>query len=128
MKFKITITKEVIDKSLMCGVQSGDVTSNCAFAVAYNQIVPFVQVSHLGALFYKSSGYDSLIASCYGSVEQEDFVTVFDSMYRYPQERYSLVGQTFDVEIPDEVIEYWYGDASKAAQKIIDNPIMQVVC
>lgn len=134
MKFKITITKEVIDKSLMCGTQkeqSKRITTNCAFAVAYNELIPRTNVFHDSVCFDDINGIairklDGVIFHRL-SFEQKDFIYKFDLMDGEPHQRYTLVGQTFDVEIPDEVIEYWHGDAVTAAQKLIDNPIMQTV-
>lgn len=134
MKFRITITKEVIEKSLMCGVTDKMpqgmgfsaletyVQSNCAFSKAYNQLVQ-VRVSSAYVRFFDEEGIE--IAREELTNDQKCFVNVFDNMNEKPYERYSLIGQSFDVEIPDAVIEYWYGDAVKAVQKIIDNPILQ---
>lgn len=126
MKFKITITKEVIDKSLMCGVDANIlVHTNCAFAVAYNQLIPNTEVTHSYAWFDDEDGNNIGESKLMG--DQIEFIQTFDCFSDDPTQRYTLVGQTFDVEIPDEVIEYWHGDAVTAAQKLIDNPIMQTV-
>lgn len=125
MKFKITITKDVIDKSLMCGTFQfkESVSQNCALAICYNQLIPDVGVGYPNVYF--SMGLN--VVKEYMPQDQLNFIDAFDNMMCNHMQRYTLVGQTFDVEIPDEVIEYWHGDAVTAAQKLIDNPIMQVV-
>lgn len=116
----------------MCSVkeEDRDIGFNCAFGVAYNQLIPYSWTGQLDIWFYKS--YNAFLSGdyfgkCEMTDEQSSFVTVFDKLRSTPEKRYSLVGQEFEIEIPDEVIEYWYGDSVKAAQKIIDNPILKVL-
>lgn len=129
MEFIIIITKEVIDKSLRCGTSPEDVmvTKNCAFALAYRELIPHTFVGNSIVEFYKDE--PSIISSPFGSKiltkPQVDFIREFDFLRVKPLERYQFVGRTFEVEIPDEVIEYHYGDAVKAVQKLIDNPVLK---
>ena len=135
MKFKVTVTKDVIDRSLMCGVGgSGQIASNCAFAVLYTDLVPNVVVTGSEAAFYKNKRYyiggyvvfDDQLQKVGLTEDQKDFIRKFDSRnsdirpegYGYYMDRYELVGQEFDIEIPDAVIDYWYKDASEVAAKI----------
>lgn len=126
MKFLITITKDVIDRSLMCGTDQSinDRISGCAFAIAYGELVP---VHVLGLEIQFLNDRQRFLDSIKTSFDQREFICAFDLMCHTPEERYSLVGRTFEVEIPDNVIEYHYGDSVKAAQKIINNPILQTV-
>ena len=38
MKLKIKVTKEVLERSAMCGKENGNISSNCAIAVAVRDI------------------------------------------------------------------------------------------
>jgi len=126
MKFKIKITKDVIDKSLLCGTDAKNVeiSTNCAFAVAFRELIP-VRVWLAETFFIDED--DEIIARVPNSPEQIGFINNFDRLKNKPEERYKLVGQEFDVEIPDAIIEYWYGDAVTATQKIIDSEILKPV-
>lgn len=128
MEFTIEITKEVIDKSLMCGADNYDIniSENCAFAVAYNELIPNVSVGpfyvYFGCKDLKNTiGYSKL------TPEQKSFITRFDLLGDTPKERYRLVGRKFEVEIPDEVIDYWHGDHVKVAQKLVNSNILKPV-
>lgn len=129
MKFKLTITKDVIDKSLLCSTAyDKNITAvgyNCAFAVAYNELVPNVWVAPHIVYFKRKDNRAIILTTCVLSLDQQRFIKEFDSFVSEPNKRYGLVGRSFDIEIPDYVIQHHYGDASKAAQKIIDNPILQ---
>jgi len=129
MKFQITITKEVIDKSLKCGAVDSEapITTNCGFAVAYNELIPNISVTARAVTFRKIGYYGEIIATVDLTKEQRIFIAKFDSFSLTPKERYTLVGQKFDVEVPDEVIEYWFKDSVEVVQKIIDNTIIQVI-
>jgi hypothetical protein len=141
MKFTITITKDVIDKSITCGVRGlGDSTAknlhtSCAFAVAYNELVPLVYVETGDIYFY---GRDNTqLAHVYATREQTKFIETFDSMNRdsdhflisdyFYMNRYKLVGRQFEVEVPDNVIEYWYPNIQQAIDKILASSSLKLV-
>lgn len=115
MKFKINITQKIIDEST-CG--SG---YHCAFARAYSELVP-VSVSH-ETIFFLAGKPDSLkrgfiINFVQTSSEQRVWIRNFDNG------KENVLPTSFEVEIPDEVIEYWYGDAVKAAQHIANSEVL----
>ena len=130
MKFLINITKEIIDKSLMCGTSEDIIPSqNCAFAIAFGNLIPNVNIGISKTFFCKDNKYNcgDTIINIDNTIEQMQFIKNFDRMKNNPQERYSLVGQTFQVEIPSEVIDYYYSDIAEAAQKIINSEILQLI-
>lgn len=113
MKFKINITQEIIDRGV-CGA-----ISKCAFAKAYSELVPV----HVGGLISFLSreidvfGFPRLLDSTPQTAEQKEFIKAFDDGKR-------VEPTSFEVEIPDKVIEYWYGDAVAAAQHIADSEVL----
>jgi hypothetical protein len=132
MKFQLNITKEILRKSSKCSVLQKDIygTSikgldldrNCAFALAYNQLIPNVIVSNNVEFLTPSS---SRIAFSYLTEKQSEFILKFDRAT--PEERIAFPEQSFEVEIPDAVIDYWFKDHVEMAQKIINNPVIKVL-
>lgn len=130
MKFHIVITKDIIDESLMHGVPSGSgvPSFSCAFENAYRKLIPHVCVSHTDIMFIDIP-LDRHIwqpLTVRTTKEQKHFIDRFDKMRTKPNRRYSLVGREFDIDIPDEVIDHYYSSHVEAAQKLIDNPVLQV--
>lgn len=126
MKFKLKITKDILRKSMMCGTNyPEDVSTNCAFALAFNELVPNTSVGLHHTLFCnensKALSYTNL------TTEQISFIRQFDILATEPEKRLLLPEQEFDVKIPDEVINYYYGDSVKAIQHLIDNPVLTPV-
>lgn len=110
MKFIMNITQEIIDKG-ECGN-----LSKCAFALAYNELVPNVSVaSHI--VFGRSSDYIGCIEAVPLTSAQLRFIGDFDNGKKCSP-------KSFEVEIPDQVIDYYYGDAVKAAQHIANSKIL----
>lgn len=117
MKFKIKITKEILAKS------ECNNALKCAFATAFNELIPYVHVGLDVTLFLKGK-YEAHISCVDNTCNQINFIERFDSAITLEQ-KLAIPEQEFEVEILDEVIEYWHGDVVSAAQKLIDNPIMQ---
>lgn len=113
MKFKINITQKIIDNGRCSS------PSNCAFAIAYSELVPVrvgVVIGFLGRGEFNTS---EIPISCIGiTSEQAEWILKFD------MDKTSVKPRSFEVEIPDEVIEYWYGDAVKAAQHIANSEVL----
>lgn len=124
MKFKLKITKDILAKAERRS------PSSCAFAAAYNELIPDVHVLGGSISFTKRvkayvDNSDiwclSTIATVKTTLLQEAFIEDFDECIEIEGE------PEFDVEIPDEVIAFHYGDATKAVQKLIDNPVLKPV-
>lgn len=126
MKFTVTITKEVIDHSLMCQTPGNEMNppDNCALAYAINQIVP-VSVLQIEMVFWGNK--KKILCTTRHTAVVHSFIHAFDRLRYDHMRRYELVGSNIEVDIPEEVIEYWHQDAVTAAQKLIDNPILQPV-
>lgn len=123
MKFKLRITKDILRKSMTCGTNyPEDVSTNCAFALAFNELVPNTSVGLYLTWFYNENSealsYTNL------TTEQISFIRQFDRLVTEPEKRLLLPEQEFDVEIPDKVINHYYGDSVKAIQHLIDNPVL----
>lgn len=121
MKFKLKITKEILDRSRpYCPTM-------CALAEGYKELVPYVSVGMKNVLFFKDCDSSEnvyslrdLMAVVRVTREQSDFITDFD------RDRITKEVE-LEVEIPDEVIEYWHGDTVEAVQLLIDNPVLKPV-
>lgn len=132
-KFIITITKEIIDKSLMWGNNNLSVAGNCAFAKAFQEFIPNVVVSTFNTFFLKNfknteaathminCDVNNTISIINNSISQIEFIYRFDSYKNTPYDRYSLVGQQFEVEIPQKVIDHYYQDSVDEVNKILAN-------
>lgn len=107
----MTITQEIIDNS------KRGCDSKCALASAYNELVPHVLVRN-GIHFYNN--LDQHIASVSFTEDQPQFIRDFDSGNK-------VNPQTFEVEIPDSVIEYWYQSHAEAAAKIANSKILELI-
>lgn len=96
MKILIKVTKEILERSAMCGhtTETRDSKSyNCAVALAAQEIFPGCQVCpwgiHYGGVSMKH--------------DAERFIAVFD--LSEPAQRLLLQPQSFEIEVPQEVIE-----------------------
>lgn len=125
MKFKCTVTEEVIQKTAMCGLGEGvDIARNCLFAYIYNCLVGNVIVRNNTTIFLNKAE-DIIIGDIDNGVVIKNAISLFDDEKSIEQRRKNFLGKEYELEIPDEVIEYWHGDSVKAAQHLIDNPILQ---
>lgn len=153
MKFTIEITKEVIDKSLYCGIGSWakehdkytSTASSCAFFEAFKELIPCIEaVGHLNTIAI----LDSDTFSWPNTHEQMEFISKFDNVaaiankemaklvneYSVPGSvsvvdkvkdifncRYNFVGERFEVEVPDELIDKLYQGRVELANKIANS-------
>lgn len=125
MKFELKITKDILRKSMMCGVNNMMTSRNCAFALAFNELVPFVSVAGPYVRFISNTYHESYIV--YTTEEQRNFIYQFDRLRDTPKERLNLPEQTFQVEIPDRVLSWWYDDHVKLAQAIANSTCLTPV-
>jgi hypothetical protein len=99
MKIRITITKDVLNETKYCGPINAGL--NCAIAVAVRDMVPQAKVrTHYIAFFDTSWNY---ITSSFLPPVAVRFIKKFDT--RSPEERVRIKPISFDLDIPDEVIE-----------------------
>jgi hypothetical protein len=116
MKFKVKITQEVIDATCMCGKDCRSVVENCLFAYCYNQLIPKVKVRSLTVDFFSKQDECMIwIDHCF-----KWEIALFDIYRSYEERRKNFLGKEYELEIPDQVIEYWRGDVVEAVQKLIN--------
>lgn len=94
MRIKIRITKEILKESMYCDKEG--LSRNCAIALAVVEIFPGAAVGTWG--IYLDNGEISLPENA------SDFVRKFDDAT--PSERAKLTPMSFDVEVPDKIINY----------------------
>lgn len=110
-KIKITVTKEILEKSKYCGIINKQVSENCAFSLAVRELFPNASVKQ--KLIFPN-GYNSEDGKHFDSAIQEmpietisfsipynmtSFIDVFDECL--PLERVKLPEQSFELDIPD---------------------------
>lgn len=126
MKFKMTITKSIIAATRMCSKENPfHLFENCAFARAYNELIPNVSVESSHIYFHAKDTYSDLDCPVQWTPEQMEFINRFDNAT--PEQRLEFPEQTFEVEIPDSVIEYWYQSHADAAAKIANSKILELI-
>lgn len=149
MLFKAKITKEVIDKSWLCGVKlkAGEnegkmihTPENCAFAVVFHQLGINARVGSVSTHFLTKDSdhkhYHTDLTSqkkLYISPHSGDMIInirKFDDGVHAPEERYELVGNECEVTIPDEVLNHYFetADPEHIAKLLMGNEILQPIC
>lgn len=139
MKFKATITKEVIDKSLMCGLTGnllGKVGENCAYAVILHELIPNCLVGDRYTSFYAKNtderGKMIRIGQTKHGILMKQNIQSFDSSasYMHYKNRYDLVGKECEITIPKKVLEEYHGtsDPVEIAKLLISNEMLQPIC
>lgn len=104
MKLKINITKEVLKKSMWCGTEKMDISKstfisqNCAIACAICDIFPNASVAPNHITFHICSDIEL------PEVAQE-FIVSFDILSHAPEERLNLPEFSFEIDVPESVIE-----------------------
>jgi hypothetical protein len=104
MKILIHVTKEILERSAMCG-RFGQpprlqmTGSTCAFAVAMQEIFPLAHVGYHG---WWPNGVNTY-PECSITRGMATFIRAFD--HATPDERRAMAPQSFELEVPQEVIE-----------------------
>lgn len=104
MKTQIKITKEIYQRSMMCGVQTQShlmlpISKNCAIALAVREIDKRASV---GATRIKWYG---IIEESVLPERAQLMIHVFDTLVHTPEQRPKLEEFTFEIELPDALIE-----------------------
>lgn len=105
MKITVKITKDVLKRSMMCGVANQYKGDSCGVAVAVRDIFP---CAHIGiSLIYPftSGGRGDERYIIHLPVVAVDFIKSFDSLGDTPEERLNLPEFSFEIEVPHSVIE-----------------------
>lgn len=98
MKLQIKITKDILKRSMMCsGLEVG---TNCAIALAIRDIFPEAYVS----MWYIYEKIQQNIPTIRLPLEATNFIKRFDSLVSKPQKRLNLPEFSFEIDVPEEVI------------------------
>lgn len=100
MKIKIHVTKDILERSKMCGVKKNSLTvHSCAVAIAVKDIFKSVAVDGITICVYHKIGYTEIDLP----EEARIFIRVFDNCK--PKDRVLLPEFSFEITIPDSVID-----------------------
>lgn len=103
MKILIKVTKEVLQKTMMCNGLNGDVTENCAFAYAVRELFPRARVN-----------YSCIHGPVVGQRHRwrielprnvANWIVDFDLLNTSPLKRLDLPEISFEAEVPEEAID-----------------------
>lgn len=105
MKLTIKITKDVLQRSMMCCVENPlPAGTNCAVALAVRDVFPAAGVGY-AALYVNAN--DCLYPP-YNAIplprKAREFIYEFDRLVSTPQKRLGLPEFSFEIDVPEEVI------------------------
>lgn len=107
MKLKINVTKDILKKSAFCGeadVLVHYVSTNCAIALAIRDLFPYAWIYNTNVQFLEADNLHSrIIGKCELPKKAIKFILNFD--VALPEERMKMRPISFEIEIPEEVIE-----------------------
>ena len=107
VRFKIKVTKEILELSKECGAHNDIETigENCAIALALKDIFPQVVVTDYYIYPFGIDNKNKLddLRIVMPKIAQ-DFVRLFDSLSAIPGVRPMLPEFEFEISIPDEII------------------------
>ena len=99
MKILIKVTKEILERSAMCGVRDWGRSTTCAVAVAVRDLFPAARIGYPSISFDDGlSYYDKIMTP-----EMASFIGRFDDST--PEERRAMSPISFEIDVPSEVIE-----------------------
>jgi hypothetical protein len=125
MILTITVTKEILEASKMCGrfdkQQVGGIGENCAVALAVRDIFPnaYVATEVICPLGISVGAHQAEIKL---PREVSDFIRVFD--FANPEKRIQLPELSFDINIPDSIIEQI--DISEISKLLEGHPTLKL--
>jgi hypothetical protein len=124
-KLKIKVTKDIYQRSMMCGVVpdiNAPVTENCAIALAIRDIFPNASVTHQEIIPFAALGnYDFSISLPHAA---RQLIDMFDAWRDEPKYRLTLPELEFEVEIPDEVLEQI--DITEITKILTNHPYLEL--
>lgn len=116
---EIKVTKEILERSKYCGVFDNKRASNCAIALAVRDIFPTACVG-LFEIFEKENNPKG-----FARLPQKacDFISIFD--FASVEERPYLPELTFEIEIPDDIIQSI--DISEITKTLTNHPNLKLI-
>jgi hypothetical protein len=109
MKLTIKITKDILERSKLCGLDNKLIGKNCAIACAVRDIFPYTEVTDTKIFLFDreipDDEYRPNEAICKIPLPKEatEFIVEFDNTSS--RNRPFMNSVEFDIEIPDEIIE-----------------------
>jgi len=105
MKIKITVTKDVLRRSMWCGTirAIGATGENCAIALAIRDIFPD---AHVGYHAIRPNGLSDNFGIMHISDDTTFFIQTFDSLLSKPEKRILLPEYSFEIDLPDELVAF----------------------
>jgi hypothetical protein len=105
-QFKISITKDIIDRAKHCGTENDiyQMGRNCAIALALKDIFPEVYVTNYLIFPFGIDANDEKDVKIPLPTIAQQFIKLFDGFYLTPNLRLLLPQFEFMIDIPDEVI------------------------
>jgi hypothetical protein len=99
MKIQINITKEILERSMWCGISPGKKApaENCAIALAVKDLL---SGSKVGNIHIEKNGVVVGILP----IQARDFIEKFDKLIDYPSERLDLEPFSFNIEIKEDLL------------------------
>lgn len=116
---KISVTKEILEKSKMCGI--GELkgrSKSCAIALAVRDIFPDASVG--GNYFDAFQGFGETVRLPQEAIQ---FILTFDSIS--PDERVRMIPIAFEVMIPDSIINQINIDELKPL--LVNHPTLELI-
>lgn len=98
MKILIKVTKDILKKSMYCGVVNNDnLSKNCAIALAVRDVFPDASIGlYTMGLMY---GHEMKVPK-----KMQAFISAFDILDDRPEKRLEMPEMSFELNIPNEVI------------------------
>lgn len=98
-KLRITVTKEILERTKNCSTYVEFSTTNCAVALAVRDVFPDAKVwaNHINPLTGDVKDIMTL------PLEAQDFIEAFDDAG--PEERVKMNPISFEVNVPDSLIQ-----------------------
>lgn len=128
MKLTVKITKEILKESMMCGTDDCFIAENCAVTKAIKDFFPLAKTEEREVFpFWRHQ--DTLRATS-NTIRlpriATDFIIDFDSLSRDPEQRLLLPEFSFEIDVPDEVINQI---GLKEVEKILsESKTLSMVC
>ncbi len=113
MKLKIKVTKDILRRSMMCGVVDNSnhtPAENCAIALAVRDVFPHAKVflasmSLLGLQPYCTQIEPTLRDYVETDWDVTKFIQQFDELRKHPARRLGMPELEFTIEVPEAVID-----------------------
>jgi len=104
MRVKVNVTKDVLERSKMCGIKKKYKSDSCAIALAFIDLFETARVGHFETwliTYPEKKEFDSLSKVCLPK-SAINFIRKFDMLS--PSERVLMTPFSFEIEVPEYVI------------------------